>query len=448
MRRELHYFSIMPKTVLEGEESRITIRPTSPHMRFAEGSVHRVTVIPMTEPACALEQEKYPFYEVTAQDNALVFSHTFNREQEYNIWFTVDAEQHFIALSVYCLKEDLYRRIPLRGDLHVHSTFSDGAEAPEEVAANYRRAGFDFMVVSDHSEYGGSVAACNYWAAHPTDLTIVHGEEVHAPDNHIHIVNFGGDFSVNKLFQEDEERYYREVREIEKSLHIPPEAGRVNAFEYASSVWIYEHIRQGNGLSIFAHPYWTVDAYHVSEDMTRYQFKNGIFDAFELIGGLFPKENNLQVSLYMDILSRGESHAAVVGSSDSHGTTPEPFEGSWYNNPVDNPHGFNEFQTIVFAPANEKQALVDAVKAHYSVAVEKYTQDTYPRVYGEHRLVSYALFLLSEYFPLHDELCYEEGRLMKALVAESEPDADERLAALSGRVPQYQRACFGVPVEG
>ena len=44
MRRELHYFSIMPKTVLEGAESRITIRPTSPHMRFAEGSVHRVTL--------------------------------------------------------------------------------------------------------------------------------------------------------------------------------------------------------------------------------------------------------------------------------------------------------------------------------------------------------------------------------------------------------------------
>ena len=36
---------------------------------------------------------------------------------------------------------------------------------------------------------------------------------------------------------------------------------------------------------------------------------------------------------------------------------------------------------------------------------------------------------------------------MKALVAESESDAEQRLAALSGRVPRYQRACFGVPTE-
>ena len=29
-------------------------------------------------------------------------------------------------------------------------------------------------------------------------------------------------------------------------------------------------------------------------------------------------------------------------------------------------------------------------------------------------MLEFVLFLLTEYMPLHDELCYEEGRLMKA----------------------------------
>jgi len=37
-----------------------------------------------------------------------------------------------------------------RGNLHGHSTGSDGALAPLEVCARYRAAGYDFVAVSDH----------------------------------------------------------------------------------------------------------------------------------------------------------------------------------------------------------------------------------------------------------------------------------------------------------
>lgn len=47
-----------------------------------------------------------------------------------------------------------------RGNLHTHSTLSDGALAPEEVCRRYAQAGYDFMCLSDHlvGQYGYPIA--------------------------------------------------------------------------------------------------------------------------------------------------------------------------------------------------------------------------------------------------------------------------------------------------
>jgi predicted metal-dependent phosphoesterase TrpH len=46
-----------------------------------------------------------------------------------------------------------------RGNLHCHSNRSDGLLKPEDVAAAYSDAGYDFIVLSDHfeAEYGWRV---------------------------------------------------------------------------------------------------------------------------------------------------------------------------------------------------------------------------------------------------------------------------------------------------
>ncbi|MDQ3588908.1 MAG: PHP domain-containing protein, partial [Actinomycetota bacterium] len=46
-----------------------------------------------------------------------------------------------------------------RGNLHCHSNRSDGLRKPEDVAAAYRDAGYDFICLSDHfeAEYGWRV---------------------------------------------------------------------------------------------------------------------------------------------------------------------------------------------------------------------------------------------------------------------------------------------------
>lgn len=49
---------------------------------------------------------------------------------------------------------DKYGRKWFKGNLHTHTTRSDGGKSPEESAAIYRAAGYDFMSFTDHWIYG------------------------------------------------------------------------------------------------------------------------------------------------------------------------------------------------------------------------------------------------------------------------------------------------------
>ncbi len=128
-----------------------------------------------------------------------------------------------------------------------------------------------------------------------------------------------------------------------------------------------------------------------------HHFEQKPFDAFELLGGQTIHENNMQWALYNEMRAKGLGDIPIVGSSDSHS--------------VLRTYWFNEAKTIVFAKANAKEELFEAICNQYSVAVESRYGES-ERVHGNYRLTSYARFLLSEYFPLYDALCYEEGRTM------------------------------------
>ena len=45
---------------------------------------------------------------------------------------------------------DDYGRKWFKGNLHTHTTVSDGSKSPDEVAAIYRAAGYDFLAFTDH----------------------------------------------------------------------------------------------------------------------------------------------------------------------------------------------------------------------------------------------------------------------------------------------------------
>jgi hypothetical protein len=68
-----------------------------------------------------------------------------------------------------------------RGNLHTHSTLSDGVLSPEQVADAYKGAGYDFFMLSDHfvARYDFPIADTRRFRSNR--FTTLLGSEIHAP---------------------------------------------------------------------------------------------------------------------------------------------------------------------------------------------------------------------------------------------------------------------------
>ena len=442
MIHELAHYDVYPRIVKAGTPTTVTIRPLGSDAAFTDGAVYTMQFLP-------LENSREPLHDYDLRtaapdgDGCLRVNYEFPGEQEYYLRLFRPGDVHMdesaldrrysparaYTYHLYALEPDLYGRRPYRGDFHAHSTRSDGCETPAFVAANYRKYGFDFFSLTDHGRYRPSVECAEAFAGKPVDLLIVRGEEVHAPENHVHAVNFGSRYSVNDIFNSDKDKYREEVKALSSELRVPP---GVNAFEYASCIWIFREIRKAGGLAIFCHPHWLIDVYHVPDRMSEALFASGEFDAFELLGGQEVFSNNIQTAFYQEQRALGRK-IPIVGSSDSHCSELLDSARSYW---------FTWLSTLVFSSGLDTGGIMDAVKNHFSVAVEKYPGETEPRVYGSYRAVKYAKFLLKYYFPMHDELCFEEGRLMKDLLLGSET-AEKILALMKGRTAALLEHCWG-----
>lgn len=90
-----------------------------------------------------------------------------------------------------------------RGNLHTHSTLSDGALAPDAVIAAYRERGYDFLCLSDHfmERYDWPVADTREFRE--ATFTTLLGAELHAPATsagerwHVLAVGLPPDFAPN-----------------------------------------------------------------------------------------------------------------------------------------------------------------------------------------------------------------------------------------------------------
>ena len=450
MNTTLEYYEIYPKVPPVGKTVTITIRPLGGHAAFDAKKGYEINILPIKEnlePDEGAELFPYSNYDwltptLTTQSEpsaapvtppegqacaagCLTFSYCFKREQEYFIRLYKKSDvkrEKRVQFRVYAVDADLYERRPYRGDMHVHSTWSDGRESPDIVMTTYRKAGFDFTGLTDHRKFAASLAAIEAYKDAAVDMCMCAGEEVHLPGNHVHIVNFAGDDSAQAYAEADIDRFNAEVSALAAAPDIPD---GVNRFEYAACMWICERIRRFGGLAIFPHPHWQSNVYHVSEDMTDALFASGAFDAFELLGGVDPWDNNTQAAYYNEARAKG-LNIAVVGSSDSHGQINRDY--------------FNWFKTVAFAKELTPEGIKEAVRSGYSVAVEEYPGEN-ARVHGPYRLVRFTLFLLSEYFPIHDEMCFEEGRQMKAY-ALGEPSAAQILKMLSGRTARWLEKAY------
>jgi hypothetical protein len=69
-----------------------------------------------------------------------------------------------------------------RGNLHTHSNRSDGVAPPEQVIAEYRAAGYDFLVLTDHFEARWGWTVTDTAAARDESFTTLLGVELSSAD--------------------------------------------------------------------------------------------------------------------------------------------------------------------------------------------------------------------------------------------------------------------------
>ncbi len=83
-------------------------------------------------------------------------------------------------------------RAPLRADLHIHTSASDGDLAPADLARTAREGGLDLIAISDHDTAAGITEAID---AAPAGLTIIPAIEISASlgDRELHILGYGID---------------------------------------------------------------------------------------------------------------------------------------------------------------------------------------------------------------------------------------------------------------
>ena len=419
MKPENRYFDITPRIVPADRTAVIRIRPRFDHVAFSDGAHYRISYYPTEEFAALSGWPEGNETIVQSQDGALYIEQFFEGEQEHVLYIERvrgDEYEFILDARIYSVQDDLFFRRPFKGDLHLHSNRSDGVESPAYVAGAGRRIGLDFLAVTDHRLYPPSVEAQEAYTDVPIDLCIFRGEEIHPPNNPVHMINFGGRYSINELFGTDD--YHSEVRQNMERLGPLP-AG-VDPYQYASCCWTFDRVRDAGGLAIFCHPYWFFQhRYTPAGALTSHLLAQQPFDALEVIGGYYRFEsdsNTLQVARYHEERAHGRP-MPIVGASDAHGCEKGELFGWYYS--------------IVFSPSLDLPDLVQAVKEGYSVAVEALPGEKV-QAYGPFRLVKYALFCLREILPQHDELCVEEGRLMLAHAAGDETAA-EALGRLSGR---------------
>ena len=417
-------FDIFPLVFPVGENVEFTIKALAKIKAFKGEYVVRILRLDAGSPREEFYKDNCIEIKCkTDESGALRFNFTAEVECEHYVRI-YDGENRLEQLAVYAVEGDLATRYPLRGDFHVHSTGSDGREDPHIVCANYRRKGYDFMCITDHGNYYPSLDAIEFYKDVKLALNIMPGEEVHLPGTTVHIVNVGGLFSVNGLFTMKEnywqtngelsrrrfddsitppdivdmDEYWAQLDEIVAQLKggdnpIPDD---VDAKSYAACLYAYQKIKEADGLSVFAHPYWLEDVWQISDKFTRYMLENHPFDAFEVLGGEnYYAQNGFQTALYYEECMNGRKHP-IVGATDSHGSTAE--NRNW-----------DICSTIVFAKNNERKDIISAVKDRYSVAVDTISKEY--RLVGDFRLIKYASFLMERYFPIHDKQAYIDGEM-------------------------------------
>ncbi len=449
--RWLTDYRVTPRVVAAGEPATVTITPRGEHTAFIEGETYELVIWPHETTTSVLEEKQITSITTTARDGKLVFSYVFPSEQGYTVKLRLPEDAQYCDnphynppyrnqrnmrqpynrapyFFMYAVAPDWKGMTVHKGDMHLHTKYSDGHESVGGMLANLRAAGYDFAAVTDHFVQEPSQKAMAYMRELPDVMTALAGEEVHVPIDRIHAVSIGGEQSVNGYYFNDPERAEREIAAVAETLDVP---ATVDRRHYAAHVWVARKAKEFGAMPILTHPFWLwCQVYFVPLSVTEQLFRSGEYEAYEMLNGGHKEGNQLETAFYYDQQRQGYT-MPVVGNSDSHCS-----DNSNYQKPT-------PAFTLVLSKGRDWDSLRKAILDRRSVAVETYAEDTNFHIHGDFRMVKYMNFLMRNYYPLYMELCHAQGMLMKQYDDTRDTALVPLLAQLKERTDAFTKEFFG-----
>lgn len=446
-------YHIYPRVVRANQKQVITAIGLDESSRFYDDCEYFANVHAM-EDYDVPQDPMYPAKHVVedipcrCENGVVTFEYFFKGEQLWNIRiFRKEVEKHQnpvfkfhpvawkhlidrplvgISARIYSLEEDLYSRRPLKGDLHIHTMATDGEESPEMSAALYRKAGFDFIAITDHNTIAPALQAIEKFKDIPTQLKIYPGEEIHnGHDCYFHMVNFNCRQSVCEKIIGNMSKIEKIIDALEVTIDVPK---HLDKREMAWRTWFQQEIHKAGGISILPHSYGIIGGtYNTQTKVVEAVFERGLCDVYEAVSGT---ENlaarRLQSTFWQEARAKGYD-LPIVGSSDTHSAAARDFKT------------FDYSWTIVFA--QNKNTVPEDILAKYSVAVDNIAEKN-KCVYGSLRLVKYAWFLIENYYKYHDALCSDIGSAVLRRVFGDESQ-DSLIALLEAELDKFNQSFFG-----
>lgn len=118
-----NYFKIYPKVIRANTKATITLKPRLTHWNIPEGEYKfsRYSVNYNSN-------KENRNIKVRREGNNFYIEGFFEGEQEHVIY--IDMGNKSYSFSVYSVNDDLLSRVPYKGDMHIHTYYSDGIESP------------------------------------------------------------------------------------------------------------------------------------------------------------------------------------------------------------------------------------------------------------------------------------------------------------------------------
>lgn len=368
------------------------------------------------------------------QNNTLLFSYKMSYLGEFVVKVNFNYKESKIV-TLYCLNKEMMQLRPLKGDLHMHSIYSDGRATPFAMVMASLDAGMDFVSVTDHDSYEGSLKAIQKAKENSIDILVLRGEEVSVggkkdmsvSQGNGHILSINANKSIEDQ-RKDIRKYEKELQTIAASLKKEDIDKNIDVSHYAKNIWVINKIKEAKGISILAHPNWVYKdgKYHLHQAFYKEMLKSSHLDGVEVFGEEKIKEHNNMTHLTALQTKNIHKYLAPFANSDAH----------------DSDHEIGDRFTILFAKNKSASSVVKAMKKGLCCAVFK--RENYEHQFiGKDELAQYVYFLIKEYYPKHTTL---KSRLAKLYIDQliNEEIFDKKINNVRKKLEEHTNNFYGI----